>query len=275
MKEKDELESIARQIRTDIVKMTYQSGVKGAHLGGSLSITDILAVLYGSVMQYDISDYENPYRDRLIISKAHAAMALYAALHYAGFLSQEDIDGAMRGESSFYEHPKKSLKHGIEFSGGSLGQGLSLGVGTALALKKKKNDKSRVFVVLGDGECNEGQVWEAASACTHFNLNNVTVIIDANGLQYDGFDREIMDQGNIKSKWESLGYETVEIDGHDVAELQKELLKKGSTPRAIIARTVKGKGVSFAENEVTWHTGRLTDELYHKAIEELTNDRDK
>lgn len=205
----------------------------------------------------------------MIISKAHAAVGLYAALRYAGFMSQEDIDNAMHGESQFFEHPKKSVINGIEFSGGSLGQGLSLGMGTALALKKKGNDKSRVVVVLGDGECDEGQVWEAAAAITHFNLKNVTVIIDANGLQYDGVSKEIMSLGNMCDRWKSLGYETVEVDGHDVIALKTELSKLQQRPKAVIAKTVKGKGLSFAENVVEWHTGRLTDELYNQALEEI------
>lgn len=269
MKNREELELIAKKIRINIAKMTYQSGVKGAHLGGSMSIADILAVLYGSVMKYDAENYQNAERDRLIISKAHSAVALYAALNYAGFLSNEDIEGAMHGESSFYEHPKMSLKHGIEFSGGSLGQGLSLAMGTALALKKKGNESSHIYVILGDGECDEGQVWEAALAIPNFELSNVTVIIDANGLQYDGWNTDIMNPGDIKLRWTSLGYETFEIDGHDVEEIQRALLKKSNKPKVIIARTIKGKGISFAENETCWHTGRLTNELYQQALKEL------
>ena len=270
MKKREELEAIAKQIRLDIVKLTYNSGVKGAHLGGSLSMADVLAVLYSSIMKYDVQNPKWELRDRLILSKAHAAVGLYAALKYAGFLTQEDIDGAMRGSSFFFEHPKQSLEYGIEFSGGSLGQGLSLGMGMALGLYKRNILNVRVYVILGDGECDEGSVWEAAAAVAHYHLNNVTVIVDANGLQYDGNTKNVMDLGNMLTRWESIGFATVEVDGHDVMALQEELSKKQTRPKTIIARTVKGKGLSFAENIVDWHTGRLTLELYEQSLKELS-----
>lgn len=271
MKNREELEQIAKKMRLNIVKMTYSSGIKGAHLGGSMSIVEILAVLYGNVMKYDVVNYDADERDRLIISKAHGAIALYAALYEAGFLSAEDIDCAMHGESQFFEHPKMSLKHGIEFSGGSLGQGLSLGMGMALGLAKKNNIHSKVYVILGDGECDEGQVWEAASAIIHYKLKNLTVIIDANGLQYDGKNASIMNLGNLESRWSSLGYQVEVINGHDVDEVQNALFQESDIPKAIIAKTVKGKGVKFAENVVSWHTGRLTDELYQEAIRDIND----
>ena len=270
MKSREELEAMARRIRLSIAQMTYQSGLKGAHLGGSMSIAEILAVLYGNIMKYDPENPEMPERDRLIISKAHAAVALYAALHEAGFLTDADISHAMQGDSPFFEHPKMSPKHGIEFSGGSLGQGLSLGMGTALGLKMK-GLASRVFVILGDGECDEGQVWEAANAVTHFGLKNLTVIVDRNGLQFDGRKEEILNPGDFRARWESLGYSVCTVDGHSVEELQEALLRPSDRPKAVIARTVKGKGVHFAENEVTWHTGRLTDELYQEAIRDVND----
>ncbi len=273
MKERNELEAMAKRIRLNIAKMTYQSGVKGAHLGGSMSIAEILSVLYGNVMNYDIKNYAADERDRLIISKAHAAVALYAALNEVGFISDEDIAGAMHGDSPFFEHPKKSLENGIEFSGGSLGQGLSLGMGTALGLVKKGNSSSHVFVILGDGECDEGQVWEAASAVIQYNLNNLTVIIDANGLQYDGENNKIMNLGNLEDRWKSLGYSVYNVDGHDVEKIQEAFLAESIKPKAIIAKTVKGRGVKFAENVVGWHTGRLTDDLYKEAVRNI-NDRD-
>ncbi len=270
MKNREELEAMARRIRLNILKMTYQSGLKGAHLGGGMSVVEILTVLYGNIMKYDPARYDMPERDRLILSKAHAAVALYAALHEAGYLTEEDIDQALHGDSMFFEHPKRSLRHGIEFSGGSLGQGLSLGMGTALALKKK-GLPSRVYVILGDGECDEGSVWEAAAAVTHFGLTNLTVIIDRNGLQFDGRKEDILNPGDTEARWRSLGYEVLTADGHDVEELQAALLRESDRPKVIIARTVKGKGVHFAENEVTWHTGRLTDELYQEAIRDVND----
>ena len=270
MKSREELEALARRIRLDVAKMTHQSGLKGAHLGGSMSVADILAVLYGNILKYDPANPDDPERDRLIISKVHAAVALYAALHEVGFLSDADIDHALQGNSPFFEHPKKSPEHGIEFSGGSLGQGLSLGMGTALGLKKK-GVSARVFVILGDGECDEGQVWEAAAAVTHFGLSNVTVIVDDNGLQFDGRKEDILKPGDPAARWASLGYDVRTVDGHNVEELQEALLAESDKPKVIIAKTVKGKGVHFAENDVTWHTGRLTDELYQEAIRDIND----
>ena len=268
MKSREELEAMARRIRLAILKMTYQSGLKGAHLGGSMSVADILAVLYGDILRYDPARPEMPERDRLILSKAHAAVALYAALHEAGFLTDADIDHALQGDSMFFEHPKRSLAHGIEFSGGSLGQGLSLGMGTALGLKKK-GVPARVYVILGDGECDEGSVWEAAAAVIHFRLDNVTVIVDDNGLQFDGRKEDILKAGEAEDRWKSLGFDTQTADGHDVEALREALRKESDRPRVIIAKTVKGKGVHFAENDPTWHTGRLTDELYQEAIRDI------
>ena len=270
MKSREELEALAKRIRLGIVQMTYQSGLKGAHLGGSMSVADILAVLYGEVLHYDAQHPLAPDRDRVILSKAHAAVALYAALHEAGFLTKDEIDHAMQGDSPFFEHPRMDPAHGIEFSGGSLGQGLSLGMGTALGLKKK-GISAKVYVILGDGECDEGQVWEAAAAVAHFGLTNVTVIVDDNGLQFDGRKEEILKAGDPAARWASLGYDVTVTDGHDTEALRNALLAESEKPRVILAKTVKGKGVRFAENEVTWHTGRLTDDLYQEAIREIND----
>ena len=270
MKSREELEALARRIRLDIAQMTWQSGLKGAHLGGSMSVADILAVLYGDILRYDVSNPLSPERDRLILSKAHAAVALYAALYEAGFLTKDELDHAMQGDSPFFEHPRMDPAHGIEFSGGSLGQGLSLGMGTALGLRKK-GVPARVYVILGDGECDEGQVWEAAAAVIHFGLTSVTVIVDDNGLQFDGRKEDILKAGEPEARWASLGFDVATVDGHDVEAVRDALLREAEKPRVVIAKTVKGKGVSFAENDVTWHTGRLTDELYQEAIRELND----
>ena len=272
MKSREELEALARRIRLDIAQMTWQSGLKGAHLGGSMSVTDILAVLYGDVMKIDPKNPLDPERDRLILSKAHAAVALYAALHEAGFLTKDDIDHALQGDSPFFEHPMMDPERGIEFSGGSLGQGLSLGMGTALGLKKKGLLSPRIYVIVGDGECDEGQVWEAAAAVTHFGLNSVTVIVDDNGLQFDGRKEDILKSGDAAGRWKSLGFDVVTVDGHDVEALRNALRREvPDRPKVVIAKTVKGKGVHFAENDVTWHTGRLTDELYQEAIRDIND----
>ena len=270
MRSREELEAMARRIRLGVAQMTHQSGLKGAHLGSSMSMAEILAVLYGDVMHYDAENPLSPDRDRLVLSKGHAAVALYAALHEAGFLTKDDIDHAMYGESPYFEHPQMDPSHGIEFSSGSLGQGISLAVGTALGLKKK-GLSAKVFVILGDGECDEGQVWEAAPSIAKFGLKNLTVIVDDNGLQFDGPKDEVMKIADPVGRWSCLGLDAVTVDGHDVEALREAFLRETEKPKVIIAKTVKGKGVHFAENEVTWHTGRLTDELYQEAVRDIND----
>lgn len=269
MKNREELEKIANNIRVDVVDMSQNSKKTGAHIGGAFSIAEILAVLYGSVVNINPKDPENEYRDRVILSKSHAAVALYSALSQAGFISRDEIETAMTGDSEFYKHPRQSLDRGIECSGGSLGMGLSFGVGIAQGLKLKGNDKSRVFVIVGDGECNEGSIWEAASSVIHYHLNNVVIIIDSNKLQIDGENNDVMFMGNLHERWESLGFNVVEIDGHDVMILQEELSIYRETPTVILCNTIKGKGVSFTENRVEWHIGRMSGEQVKQAKSEL------
>lgn len=269
MKSKEELENIAKNLRKDVFKMALHSGTKGAHIGGSMSIIELLTVLYADVMKYDD---KNPFwdeRDRFILSKSHSAIGLYAALKYAGFLSEEDIEGAMKGESFLYKHPKLNIECGLEFSGGSLGQGLALGVGTALALKNRGNTISNIYVILGDGECDEGSIWEAAASIVHFDLRQVVTIIDTNGLQNDGKTKQIMNIGEMAERWKSIGFEVLEIDGHNIEEIRKAFLIKTKKPKAIVAHTIKGKGVSFAENIVDWHIAYFTEEMYEQAMKEL------
>lgn len=269
MKTKEELDAIAYQMKLDILNMVYHAGKKGAHLGGSLSCVEILAVLYGSIMKYRPDEPFWEQRDRFIISKAHGALALYAALKQAGYLDQADIDGALQGESQFYEHPRMNVEKGLELSGGSLGQGLSFAVGSCLALQRKQNKQSQIYVLIGDGECNEGSVWEAAASVIHFDLRQITIIIDANELQFDGRTEEIMSAGKLADRWRSLGYDVTEVDGHQVRELTYALQKQAERPKVIIAHTVKGNGISFAENKVEWHSSFFTEELYQQAVEDL------
>ena len=261
MKSRAELESMARRIRLGIAQMTHQSGLKGAHLGGSMSVADILAVLYGDVLHYDLQNPLMPERDRVILSKAHAAVALYAALHEAGFLTDEEISHAMQGDSPFFEHPRMDPAHGIEFSGGSLGQGLSLGMGTALGLKKK-GIAARVYVILGDGECDEGQVWEAAAAVPHFGLTNLTVIVDDNGLQFDGRKEDILKSGDAAGRWKSLGFDVVTVDGHDVEALRNALRREvPDRPKVVIG--IVAAGVRRGEQ----HLPVLFDDVLHRGTE--------
>ena len=195
-------------------------------------------------------------------------MALYAVLHQKGIIPEYEIKNALKDGSLLCEHPKMNDSYGIEVSGGSLGQGLSIGAGMALALKKKNNN-ANVYVLLGDGECNEGQVWEAAHTIQHYRLNNVVTIVDKNGLQFDGRTKDVQDGNRLKENWESYGFDVVEIDGHSFEQLIRALSDRNSIPKVIIANTVKGKGISFAENATEWHSNFLTDEQYFKAKDEL------
>ena len=257
---------VAFRMRKDILNMAHNCGTMGAHLGGSMSAVDILAVLYTQIMEN-----EGELRDRFIMSKAHSVMAQYAALHQVGKITDEEISQAMQAGSFLYKHPCMNPDKGIEFSGGSLGQGLSLGAGTAWALKKSGNTKSRVFVLVGDGECNEGSIWEAAAMIAQYQLTNVTVIVDCNKLQNDGKTEEVLNFNNMAERWSAFGFAACEIDGHNHEEIREALSVQGDKPRAVIAHTVKGKGVSFAENVVEWHASYLTDALYEKAMGELEN----
>ncbi len=267
----NKLTLISREMRLNILKMSYNCGNMGAHLGGSMSCVEILAVLYSKFLRMD---KENPYweeRDRFIMSKAHAVMAQYAALRQIGFLSDDDLDHAMTSGSILLKHPKMNITYGIEFSGGSLGQGLSLGVGTAIALKRKGLIHSKVYVLVGDGECDEGSIWEAAALAGHRKLNNLVVIVDCNRLQNDGTTDQILDKGSLELRWKSFGFITCTVDGHSLTELEEAFSTQyQESPLAILANTVKGKGVSFAENVVEWHASTLTKQLYEQALEELS-----
>ena len=264
-------QELAKKVRRDIVDLTYKAGTNGTHIGGSLSIVEILSVLYNDIMKYNKNDMVNENRDRFIMSKGHGAMAQYAVMHRVGILSADDIATFKKDGSSFSTHPYMNVAKGIEFSTGSLGHGLSLGVGSALALKRK-NITAKVFVMMGDGECDEGSIWEAAMSAANFNLDNLVLIIDKNRLQLDGFIENIMKQGVLEDKWKSFGWKTCACNGHDVEDIYRtftEVLKDQTQPTVIFAHTIKGKGVSFIENQYNWHIGVLNDDLYQKAVKEL------
>jgi len=267
------IEGMAKVMRYKALKMAFSAGANGAHLGAGMSSMEILASLYGGIMKFDAKNPRCKNRDRLIISKAHCVLSYYTALVQAGFIDDQDLDLFETNEGYLPGHPVMNEDKGIEFSGGSLGLGLSLGVGMALAAKKTEKDH-RIFVILGDGECDEGSVWEAAMSAAHFKLDNLVAIIDRNRLQYDGETHDIMDLGDFNSKWQSFGWETTEIDGHNVAEIYDSLnggRKTIGKPYVVIANTVKGKGVSFMENRREWHHARLTKDQYDAAIKELNN----
>ena len=258
-----------KKMRLDILKMALAAKMQGAHMGGSLSMVEIMAALYGGVINMNALVAGKEERDRLILSKGHGVMAQYAALLQAGLLQDEDLLTYKANHGRLSAHPAVNPALGIEYASGSLGIGLSLGVGAALALRRKNNSQSRVFVILGDGECNEGAVWEAAASAAHYALKNLVAIVDRNGLQYDGNTESIMQLEDFKARWQAFGWETVSTDGHDVAALEKALLLRTTRPLVVIAGTIKGKGISFMENSPQWHNGVVTQKLFDQAVAEL------
>lgn len=261
--------TMAQHMRRRALDMALIAGGGGVHLGPALSMIDILATLYGSVMKFDVNNPESETRDRFILSKGHGGLGLYTVLTEVGFMTSEDANSFQQNGSAFTTHPIINRQKGIEFSNGSLGMGLGLGIGVALALKKK-NLSSRVFIMLGDGECNEGSVWEGVLAAPHFKLDNLTVVIDRNGLQQSGLTSELMDTKDMAEKWRAFGWDALDVDGHDVQKLYDSFTSPmiPHTPRAIIAHTIKGKGYAFCENNPSWHHGVLTKTQYETAIAE-------
>lgn len=265
----ERLRQMAKRMRLRALKMALDAGKNGAHIGPAMSCMEIFSVLYGNVMNFDVS---NPYwaeRDRFIASKAHCVLAYYAALCETGFLTEEELDTFEKNGTSLAGHPVADLEKGIEYSGGSLGQALPVGVGMAIDAKQKGR-RHKIYILLGDGECDEGSNWEAFMAATHFGLDNLTVILDKNQLQYDGPTDEIMNLGDFSKKMKSFGWTVTEINGHDISELLDAFsLQPGGQPYMIIANTVKGKGVSFMENVREWHHARLTQKQYETAVAEV------
>lgn len=256
-------------VRQDIVRML--GGAGSGHPGGSLSAADIVTVLYFHEMKIDSANPEWPERDRFVLSKGHAAPVLYAALAEKGYFPKEELMTLRKIGSRLQGHP--SMKHlpGVEMSTGSLGQGLSTANGMALAGKLDNHDY-RVYVVLGDGELQEGQVWEAAMAAAHYKLDNVVAFVDHNGLQIDGPVREVMSPEPVADKWRAFGWNVEVIDGHNLSEIINALKAarevKGK-PTAIIANTIKGRGVSFMENQVGWHGNAPNADQVNQALCEL------
>lgn len=261
------IKTACSEMRKDIIRMTYSVGNTGAHIGGSLSMVEIMAALYLGCNVIDKDNVQSYSRGRVILSKGHGVLAQYAALKQVGIITDEELMTFKKPETRLYAHPSMNVTIGIEFSSGSLGMGLSQGVGTALALKRKHKN-AQTYVVLGDGECDEGSVWEAAMSASSYSLDNITAIIDENQLQYDGNTDEIMKIAPMKEKWEAFGWNAVCVNGHSVSELLDVLKMKSDKPKVIIARTIKGNGVSFMENDPKWHNGRLTKEQYEKALSE-------
>jgi transketolase len=260
---------ISLNIRRRVLELGLLAGKNGSHIGSGMSIVDILAVLYGSVLNVNKHNLGMPERDRFILSKGHAAIALYAALEQKGFLTNEETSTFESNGTSYYAHAHRDLSKGIEFSGGSLSLGLSFGIGVALSCKRA-GLTNRIFVLVGDGECDEGLVWESAMAAANFSLSNLTVIVDKNGMQSDGIKTEIMNHIQIGEKFRAFGFKVTEIDGHNYESIQNALILSHETcPSVIVANTVKGKGVSFFEGNPDWHHGILTKSLYDAALKEI------
>ena len=266
-----ELERRANEMRVDIVRMIAEAG--SGHPGGSLSCADILCALYfGGVLEHDpeLPDWEE--RDRFILAKGHAAPALYAVLAEAGYFPREELLTLRKLGTRLQGHPDSNQLPGVEVSTGSLGQGLSIAAGAAAGLELDGKPQA-VFALLGDGECQEGQVWEAAMFAAHRGLDNLVAIVDRNGLQIDGCTTDVCDPGDMRAKFEAFGWDVHEVDGHDIPVLVKTLAAakadRSGRPHAVIARTVKGKGVSFMENQAGWHGKAPNGEQTKEALVEL------
>jgi len=263
------LKEQAKEIRKLVLKMVYDA--QTSHVGAALSIVDILTVLYAKILKIDLNNLDNYERDRFILSKGHACTALYATLAYNKIISEDYINNYCCDGGKLFGHPNSKITPGVEFSTGSLGHGLSIGAGMALAAKIDGNP-CRTFVLLGDGECNEGQIWEATMFSAQHNLDNLNVIIDHNKLQGFGKTEGIIDLKPFAAKWEAFGWTVKEINGHDYEEIEKTLsfipiVKK--KPTVIIAHTIKGKGVSFMEDKLEWHYKSPRQEQYELALAEV------
>ena len=269
-KEIKKIESFALAVRKNILEMAVSAGASSAHFGGALSITEIVSTLFAHQMKIDKKNPNWEDRDRFILSKGHACLAYYAALCEVGYISKQELKTFEKNDTNLLGHPVINRSLGIDFSNGSLGMGLSLGIGVAISSKKKKKNFS-VYVIVGDGECNEGSIWEAAMAAPNFKLDNMYVIIDKNNFQQTGSNKEIMNVENLKDKWSSFGWDAVELNGHSIQELYNyfQESKKINKPKAIIANTIKGKGFTFSENNNDWHHTILTKNFYDKALKEL------
>lgn len=268
----ESLKQIAQTIRRDIIQMVYSAG--SGHPGGSLSAADILTVLYFEKMNIDPTQTTMTDRDRFVLSKGHAAPVLYSALARRGFFDVKELLSLRQVGAMLQGHPDMKNIPGVEMSTGSLGQGFSTAVGMALASKIDQSP-SKTYVLLGDGELNEGIVWEAAMSAAHFKLDNLTAILDYNKLQIDGRNDEVMGVHPVDQKFKSFGWNILECDGHSINEIQEALALADTLrdkPTLIIAHTLKGKGVSYMENQVGWHGKAPSQAEYTQAMSELGGD---
>ena len=261
---------VSKTIRQKIIHTAFQCG-ESSHLGGALSMVEILSVLYGRILKYDISDLSSPLRDIFILSKGHCVLVHYATMNTFGLMSDEVFSTFQKDGSHLIAHPVKNLELGIESSNGSLGQGLSFGLGISLGMRLDNQDDRKVYVLMGDGECNEGSVWETAASASEYNAGNLVAIVDMNGLRNDGKNQTYSGKVEFKNVWASFGWNVLEVDGHDHEALTmafEQARSATNTPTVILAKTVKGRGVSFMEDNNDWHHNRITAKTYEKITDE-------
>ena len=265
----EDLQALCKQVRRDIISSI--TAAKSGHPGGSLSAVEILVALYFEKMNIDPKQPDMPGRDRFVLSKGHAAPCLYAVLAERGYFDPAELQNLRKLHSFLQGHPDSKKCPGVEASTGSLGQGISAAVGMAIAGKLDKKDY-RVYAMLGDGEVEEGQVWEAAMSAAKYHLDNLCAVVDVNGLQIDGRTADVMPSEPLDEKFRAFGWHVLKADGHDLADLDRAFREAAGlkdAPTVILARTVKGKGVSFMENDAGWHGKAPNDEQFEKAIAEL------
>ena len=266
----EEIKTMSKRMRLHAMDMALAAGNRGAHVSGSLSCIEIYAVLYGAILNYDIDNLQWNDRDRFIAGKEHARLAEYPARAEMGFYPVEVLNSYEQNDGLLVGHQlRKEL--GVDYASMSLGMEMSFAVGKAL-IAKQTEQKYHVYCLLGDAECEEGPVWEAFIAAAHYKLDNLTVIIDRNCMSVDGNTEELMAQLDMQKKMEAFGWESVTVDGHDIHQLMEALSHKPQgKPYAVIAKTTKGKGVSFIENNKAWHQAVLNEEQYRQAVEEIKN----
>lgn len=264
-----ELQALAKQYRMELIELLH--GIQTGHPGGSLSATEILLLLYKEVMRYDVSQPNQIGRDRLVLSKGHAAPMLYINLAHQGFFPVEELKTLRQMGSRLQGHPCLHKTPGVELSTGPLGLGVGAALGMALSAKLRGTDEN-IYALMGDGELQEGVVWESLMSASKFQADNLTVIVDNNGVQLDGTVEEIMPEGDLAAKFSAFGWHVIRCDGHDFSSLRDAFAKAKAhcgTPTVLLAKTVKGKGVSFMEGKNTWHGKAIGDQEYQKAMAEL------
>lgn len=265
-----DMKRLSADIRKTMIRTGYESNY-AVHYGGGLSSVEMLVYLYFKEMNYDLGNRAWEDRDRFFLSKGHGVLSYYTVLSKAGFFDGEKLSTFQQNEGDLSSHPVKNIELGIESSNGSLGQGLSLAVGNQI-IAAKKGRTYRNFVLLGDGECDEGAVWEAAMCACHHKLDHLMAIVDYNKLQSDGTNEEVMSLGDFEKKWQSFGWETFSIDGNDLEQIDAVFVGidwNNSRPKVIISNTIKGKGISFMENDNNWHHRQMTEKEFTLAMEEL------